>query len=391
MRRWPSVEKAERLLGWRAQIDVEEGVAQTARVAAPPGARRRGAVIDPGFWRGRGVLLTGHTGFKGAWLALWLHELGARVTGFAGPPPSRPVAVRARARWASCVEDVRGDVRDARRRARGGRGARGPTSCSTSPPRRSCGAPTTTPPGRGRPTSRDGARARGRPRRRAGRRRGRRDQRQVLRQRRLGPRRSARTTALGGRDPYSRLQGGPGAGRGEPPRRLRAAHRDGARRQRDRRRRLGRRPAGAGLLPRRRGRRRARRPQPGRGAPVAARAQPAVGLPAARRAAVRVRAMGRCLEPRAGRGRRAAGVVADRASCSAAASTPVDVRCEPASLPEAAALALDSTRARERLGWRPAWGVDEGVAATASWHQGLQDGGDARALALEQLAGHAVS
>ncbi len=41
---------------------------------------------DPEFWRGRRVLLTGHTGFKGAWTALWLHRMGARVTGIALPP-----------------------------------------------------------------------------------------------------------------------------------------------------------------------------------------------------------------------------------------------------------------------------------------------------------------
>lgn len=40
----------------------------------------------PSFWRGRSVLLTGHTGFKGAWLALWLLELGAELTGFALEP-----------------------------------------------------------------------------------------------------------------------------------------------------------------------------------------------------------------------------------------------------------------------------------------------------------------
>jgi CDP-glucose 4,6-dehydratase len=45
---------------------------------------------DPAFWRGRRVLLTGHTGFKGSWLALWLHRLGARVTGIALPPTSTP-------------------------------------------------------------------------------------------------------------------------------------------------------------------------------------------------------------------------------------------------------------------------------------------------------------
>ena len=40
----------------------------------------------PSFWKGRRVLLTGHTGFKGSWLALWLLELGAEVTGFALEP-----------------------------------------------------------------------------------------------------------------------------------------------------------------------------------------------------------------------------------------------------------------------------------------------------------------
>ena len=46
--------------------------------------------IDPDFWAGRRVLLTGHTGFKGAWLSLWLQALGARVSGLAPGPPTRP-------------------------------------------------------------------------------------------------------------------------------------------------------------------------------------------------------------------------------------------------------------------------------------------------------------
>ena len=45
---------------------------------------------DPAFWRGRRVLLTGHTGFKGAWLALILSRLGAAVTGIALDPPGGP-------------------------------------------------------------------------------------------------------------------------------------------------------------------------------------------------------------------------------------------------------------------------------------------------------------
>jgi hypothetical protein len=44
-----------------------------------------GAKPDPGFWRGRRILLTGRTGFRGAWPAFWLHHLGADVTGIALP------------------------------------------------------------------------------------------------------------------------------------------------------------------------------------------------------------------------------------------------------------------------------------------------------------------
>ncbi|MTJ83903.1 MAG: CDP-glucose 4,6-dehydratase [Telmatospirillum sp.] len=45
---------------------------------------------DPAFWRGRTVLLTGHTGFKGAWMTIWLHRMGARVIGLALPPADGP-------------------------------------------------------------------------------------------------------------------------------------------------------------------------------------------------------------------------------------------------------------------------------------------------------------
>jgi CDP-glucose 4,6-dehydratase len=46
--------------------------------------------IDSDFWQGRRVLVTGHTGFKGAWLTLWLQSLGAEVSGMASGPPTRP-------------------------------------------------------------------------------------------------------------------------------------------------------------------------------------------------------------------------------------------------------------------------------------------------------------
>lgn len=46
--------------------------------------------MNPSFWRDRRVFLTGHTGFKGGWLVLWLESLGARVHGYALPPPTTP-------------------------------------------------------------------------------------------------------------------------------------------------------------------------------------------------------------------------------------------------------------------------------------------------------------
>lgn len=46
--------------------------------------------MDRAFWRGKSVFLTGHTGFKGAWLSLWLADAGAQVHGFALEPPTAP-------------------------------------------------------------------------------------------------------------------------------------------------------------------------------------------------------------------------------------------------------------------------------------------------------------
>lgn len=67
---------------------------------------------DPGFWRGKRVLLTGHTGFKGAWLALWLQRLGARVAGVALPPVSEPNLFHAAA-VAELIDGRCFDIRDA--------------------------------------------------------------------------------------------------------------------------------------------------------------------------------------------------------------------------------------------------------------------------------------
>lgn len=67
--------------------------------------------LDPAFWRGRRVLVTGHTGFKGSWLCLWLQSMGAQVHGFALLPPTEPnvfsVAQVGEAMASSTFADIR--------------------------------------------------------------------------------------------------------------------------------------------------------------------------------------------------------------------------------------------------------------------------------------------
>ncbi len=77
---------------------------QAGAVAAP-------SALRPAFWQGRRVLLTGHTGFKGAWLSLWLQRLGAELTGYSCGVPTEPslFALAGVAEGMRCVE---GDVRD---------------------------------------------------------------------------------------------------------------------------------------------------------------------------------------------------------------------------------------------------------------------------------------
>ncbi|WP_041794657.1 CDP-glucose 4,6-dehydratase [Pararhodospirillum photometricum] len=66
----------------------------------------------PAFWRGKRVLVTGHTGFKGGWLTLWLHTLGARITALALPPQTTPSLFEL-ARVAAVCESHFLDIREA--------------------------------------------------------------------------------------------------------------------------------------------------------------------------------------------------------------------------------------------------------------------------------------
>jgi CDP-glucose 4,6-dehydratase len=68
-------------------------------------------MLNRSFWKGRRVFLTGHTGFKGSWLSLWLNSLGADVVGYSLDPPTQPNLFE-QAQVANCVRSIRGDIRD---------------------------------------------------------------------------------------------------------------------------------------------------------------------------------------------------------------------------------------------------------------------------------------
>ncbi|MDC3315678.1 CDP-glucose 4,6-dehydratase [Candidatus Thioglobus sp.] len=68
-------------------------------------------MIDSDFWQGKRVFLTGHTGFKGSWLSLWLSSLGGEVKGYALNPPTTPSLFN-EAKVDSLIDSQIGDIRD---------------------------------------------------------------------------------------------------------------------------------------------------------------------------------------------------------------------------------------------------------------------------------------
>ena len=67
--------------------------------------------MNPRFWHGKRVLLTGHTGFKGSWLSLWLQSLGAEVTGYSLDPPTSPNLFEV-AKVGQAMSSIIADIRD---------------------------------------------------------------------------------------------------------------------------------------------------------------------------------------------------------------------------------------------------------------------------------------
>jgi len=68
-------------------------------------------MVEEWFWKDKRVFITGHTGFKGSWLSLWLHSLGARVKGYALAPPTSP-SLFDEAKVGLVIDSQIGDIRD---------------------------------------------------------------------------------------------------------------------------------------------------------------------------------------------------------------------------------------------------------------------------------------
>ena len=68
-------------------------------------------LINKKFWQGKKILITGHTGFKGSWLSIWLKMMGADLYGYALTPPTKP-SLFEEAKIANGMTSVVGDIRD---------------------------------------------------------------------------------------------------------------------------------------------------------------------------------------------------------------------------------------------------------------------------------------
>lgn len=68
-------------------------------------------MINHNFWKDKKVFVTGHTGFKGSWLCLWLHSLGANITGYSLDPPTTP-SLFEQCKINEITETITGDIRD---------------------------------------------------------------------------------------------------------------------------------------------------------------------------------------------------------------------------------------------------------------------------------------
>ena len=67
--------------------------------------------MNPHFWKNKNILITGHTGFKGSWLSIWLKTLGANITGYSLPPPTNPSLFKL-AKVCEGMNSIEGDIRD---------------------------------------------------------------------------------------------------------------------------------------------------------------------------------------------------------------------------------------------------------------------------------------
>ena len=75
------------------------------------GIKVRSIGMNRKFWNGKKVLVTGHTGFKGSWLSLWLIEMGAQVIGYSLQPYTHEDNF-VKSAISNKLTDIRGDIRD---------------------------------------------------------------------------------------------------------------------------------------------------------------------------------------------------------------------------------------------------------------------------------------